>query len=119
MLTVQFLSLYFNCLAEHDIRMLNAYHMTSICVACVIAIWTAVFVWQDDCNTNQCNSLLWLLYMPISYALQLFNAKVKTIQFCIIFLLNILYLNSLSLLLFVYQRHIVSMFTYIHRMRIN
>ena len=55
--------------------MLNFEHMVSMYVACMIAMWGLVFLWQDDNTFAQCESYLWVVYLPISYVVQLMNMK--------------------------------------------
>ena len=60
---------------EGDIRMLRYSHMVAICFSSIVAIWSLVFLWQDDMNLFQCNSYLWGVYLPTSFVIQMVNLK--------------------------------------------
>ena len=60
---------------ESDIRMLRYSHMMAICLSSMVAIWSLVFLWQDDMNLTQCNSYLWGVYLPTSFVIQMVNLK--------------------------------------------
>ena len=61
--------------SESDIRMLRYSHMVAICLSSMIAIWSLVFLWQDDMNLTQCNTYLWGVYLPTSFVIQMVNLK--------------------------------------------
>jgi len=60
---------------ENDIRMLRHSHMVAICFSSIIAIWSLVFLWQNDMNMVQCNTYLWGVYLPTSFVIQMVNLK--------------------------------------------
>ena len=61
--------------SEIDICMLRYSHMMAICFSSMIAIWSLVFLWQDDMNLFQCNTYLWGVYLPTSFVIQMVNLK--------------------------------------------
>jgi len=60
---------------ENDLRMLNPIHMIGVCVSSGVAIWSCVFIWQSDMNITQCRSMLWLIYLPLSFVIIMMNMK--------------------------------------------
>jgi len=60
---------------ENDIRMLHPLHMISVCVSSIVAIWSSVFIWQSDMNITQCRTMLWLIYLPLSFVIMMMNMK--------------------------------------------
>lgn len=60
---------------ENDIRMLHPMHMISVCVSSIMVIWSCVFIWQSDMNNTQCKTMLWLIYLPLSFVIMMMNMK--------------------------------------------
>ena len=57
------------------IKMVNAWHVMSMCGMSCIVFWGLVFLWQSDMTQIQCNAYLWLSYLPASYLIMLTNMK--------------------------------------------
>ena len=55
--------------------MLRLSHLILLLFCILVTIWGLVFFWQDDMNSYQCNSYLWLIGVPSSFAINLINMK--------------------------------------------
>ena len=62
-------------MSDVEIRMLNYLHIVSMCVAAGMVCWGLVFFWQEDVRPWQCKNLLWVIFLPSSYLVQLNNVK--------------------------------------------
>jgi hypothetical protein len=60
---------------EDDIRMIHSLHIISFCLAAIIICWSLTFLYQSDMTQQQCDSYLWVTYIPASYLVQLNNMK--------------------------------------------
>ena len=62
-------------IAEADVRILRLSHLVLLLICVTITIWGLVFIWQDDMNVFQCNTYLWIIGVPSSFAINLVNMK--------------------------------------------
>lgn len=61
--------------SQMDVKMLNFGHVVGMLFCCIMFVWALVFVWQGDVNQLQFDSLLWTIYLPVSFIVQLMNMK--------------------------------------------
>ena len=46
-----------------------------MCVAAAVVCWSLALLWQADVTQIQCDSYMWLVYLPASYVVHLINVK--------------------------------------------
>ena len=67
--------LFISIISDVAVRMLDYRHMACVCLLACVIIWSLVFAWQHDASQAQCDSYLWLLYLPGSFIVNLVNMK--------------------------------------------
>jgi len=55
--------------------MLHYLHIVSMCVAAAAVCWGLALLWQADVKQVQCRAYLWVVFLPVSYLVQLNNIK--------------------------------------------
>ena len=55
--------------------MLHYLHIFLFCTAGCVVFWGLALLWQSDVTQAQCNAYIWVVYLPLSFMIQLTNVK--------------------------------------------
>ena len=55
--------------------MMQYKQIIAMCLAAMVACWGLALLWQADVTQGQCDSLLWVIFLPISFIINLTNIR--------------------------------------------
>jgi hypothetical protein len=61
--------------SETAIRMVHHLHIAAVCFLVSVICWALALIWQDDMRQWQCDSYLWLTFLPASFIVNIINFK--------------------------------------------